>query len=129
MRVVVTEVRVCTVPFADPQEGRPWDLFSGPDLSYEVYGPDGTRLHRSSTVCDLRPPDLPVTLDGGFALTTPGPHVLRVLDVDLTTDEVMARVAFEPDRLVRTGGDPPSCVEFDEGETTLQVYFAWEQRP
>lgn len=127
MRAVVTEVKICAVPFTDPQANRPWDLLSGPDLCCEVYGPDGARLSRSGTTCDVRPPDLPVTLDGGFALAASGPHVLRVLDADLMGDEVMARIAFEPEQFGGPKSEPPGCVQFDDGDTIVQLQLSWEQ--
>jgi hypothetical protein len=127
MRAVVTRIQVCAVPFSDPHEDRPWDLFSGPDLCCEVYGPDGARLYRSGTACDVRPSDLPVTLDADVRLAAAGPHILRLLDADLTDDEVVARFPLVPARLLEAGGGstPPVCVELSAQETTLQVYLSW----
>ncbi len=128
MHAVVTEVEVRTIPFTVPQEDRPWDLFSGPDLCYEVHGPDGTRLHVSDATDDVRPSDLPVTLEGEVVLEDSGPHVLRLLDEDLTENEVVARIAFEPRRLaeVEQGPEPPSCVQFEDGDTTLRLILTWK---
>ncbi len=127
MRAVVTHIEVCAVPFSTPHEGRPWDLFSGPDLCCEVYGPDGGRLHRSGTACDVCPPDLPVTLDAGVRLAASGPHLLRLLEVDLTGDEGVARFPLVPARLLDAGGGttPPVRVELTEQETVLQVHLSW----
>ena len=127
MRAVVTEVKICAVPFTDPQANRPWDLLSGPDLCCEVYGPDGARLSRSGTTCDVRPPDLPVTLDAGVRLAATGPHILRLLEADLTGDEVVARFTLVPARLLEAGvgSMPPVCVELSEQETALQVHLSW----
>jgi hypothetical protein len=123
MRAVLTRIKVCAVPFSDPHEDRPWDLFSGPDLCCEVYGPDGGRLHRSGTACDVCPPDLPVTLDAGVRLAATGPHILRLLEADLTGDEVVARFTLVPARLLEAGvgSMPPVCVELSEQE----VHLSW----
>jgi len=126
MHAIVKEVEVHTVPFT-PDDGEPWDLFSGPDLYYEAYGPDETLLHTSDVASDLRPSDLPVALGGGFAVETPDQYVFRLLDADLTTDEVVARIAFVPERLSEGGRleDPPRAVRLVEGDTTLRLTLAW----
>lgn len=130
MRAVVTKVEVRSVPFTNEKDER-WDLFSGPDLFYEVYGPSGDCLHTSEVVGNVRPSDLPVTLAETVSLTDPGPHVLRLLDADLTGDEVVGRVVFEPGRLEETGPgtDPPTGIQFEDGETALQLTLSWKQIP
>lgn len=105
MRAVVTEVEVRSVPFTAEEKER-WDLFSGPDLFSEMYGPSGDLLHTSEIVSDVRPSDLPLTLDEAFSLTDWGPPVLRFLDADFAGSEVVGRVAFEPGRLADAGLAP-----------------------
>lgn len=130
MRVVVTEVEVRSIPFTNEEDER-WDLFSGPDLFCEVYGPSGDLLHTSGVVIDVGPSHLPLTFEAGFSLTDPGPHVLRLLDADFTEHEVVGRVAFEPGRLVEAGPgpEPPTCVQFEEGDLALQLTLSWTETP
>ncbi|PSQ69133.1 MAG: hypothetical protein BRD31_06270 [Bacteroidetes bacterium QH_2_64_26] len=130
MRAVVTEVEVRSVPFTTDENER-WDLFSGPDLFCEVYGPSGNLVHATKVVSDVRPSDLPLTLDETFSLTDPGPHILRLLDADIGGSEIINRVAFEPGRLADSGpgAGPPRCVQFEEGDTKLQLNLSWKQLP
>ena len=130
MRTVVEEVKVRSIPFTDAA-GERWDLCSGPDLYCELYGPAGDLLYESEVVTDVRPSDLPLSMDAGFALTESGPHILRVLDADFSGDERVGRVAFEPERLAAAGQgpEPPPCVQFEDGETTLWVALRWEEAP
>lgn len=130
MRAVVTEVEVRSIPFTTAEDER-WDLFSGPDLFYEVYGPSGDLLHTSAVVDDVEPSDLPLRLDETFLFTETGPHVLRLLDADLTGDEVVGRMTFEPGRLVEagTGAEPPTCIQIKDGETALQLTLSWKRMP
>jgi len=130
MRAVVTEVEVRSVPFTT-EEGERWDLFSGPDLYCEVYGPEANLLHASEVVNDVGPSDLPLSLDAEFSITEPGPHVLRLLDADVTEHEVMGRVAFAPGQVAEAGSgpEPPKCIEFEDGEMTIQLTLSWKQIP
>jgi len=130
MRATVTDVEVRAVPFADDEEER-WDLFSGPDLYCEIYGPSGDCLHTSDVVRNVRPADLPVTLDAEIVFAPAGPHVLRLLDADLAGSEVVGRVAFEPERLAEAGRgtEPPRCVQFQDGKTILQLDLTWPESP
>jgi hypothetical protein len=130
MRVVVTEVKVRSVPFTTDENER-WDLFSGPDLFCEIYGPSGDLVHASEVTSDVRPSDLPLTLDETFSLTDPGPHILRLLDADISGNEVVTRMAFAPGRLADSGpgAGPPRCVQFEEGDTKLQLDLSWKQVP
>lgn len=128
MHALVKEVEVHTMPFTSEEEGEPWDLFSGPDLYYEAYGPDGALLHASEVISDVRPSDLPIALGGKFAVEQMGPHVLRLLDADLAGKEVVGRVAFDAERLAEKGaGDPPRIVRLKDRKTTLRVVIAWEE--
>lgn len=131
MHAVVTEVRVRSIPFSASGEDRQWDLTSGPDLCYEAYGPDGSCLHASEAVNDVRPSDLPVTLQGEFPLQASGPHILRLLDEDFSRNEVVARFSFTRERLAEAGqgAGPPPCVQFEDEETTLWVALRWEEAP
>jgi hypothetical protein len=126
MRAVVKKVEVHAVPFT-PDDGEHWDLMSGPDLYYEAYGPDETLLHTSDVAPDVRPNDLPVALDGGFAVEITGQSVFRLLDSDLTTDELVARIAFVPGRLIEEGRleEPPRAVRLVNGDTSLRLTLAW----
>lgn len=129
MHAVVTEVTVHTMPFASGEEDEPWDLFSGPDLFYEAYGPDGSLLHTSDVVQDVRPRDLPVALDGGFTVEPSGPYVLRLLDEDLTGEEVVGRLILDAERLVskeRKNSLPGSICLEDQG-TTVHVFLTWKE--
>jgi hypothetical protein len=130
MRVVVTAVEVRSVPFTTEEDER-WDLFSGPDLYCEVYGPSGECLHTTAVANDVGPSDLPLSLDATFALSETGPHVLRLLDADLTGDDVLSRVAFAPERLADAGPgpEPPTCIQFTDGETALQLTLSWTEAP
>jgi len=103
MHAVVTQVDVQVVPFGPEGGESRWDLFSGPDLYYEVYDPDGACLCTSGVVNDVRPRDLPITMDAAFSVETPGRHVLQLLDADLIEDEVVGRVGFAPDRIWEEG--------------------------
>jgi hypothetical protein len=129
MRVVVTEVAVHSIPFSTPDEDRPWDLSSGPDLYIEVHGPDGARLHASEAIDDVRPSDLPVMLEGGFAMEASGRYVLRLLDADMAGTEEVARISVERGALAEAGRgtEPPRCVEYAEGRTTLRLMLAWDE--
>lgn len=126
MRAVVKQVEIHAVPFTS-DDGEQWDLLSGPDLYYEAYGPDETLLHTSDVASDVRPNDLPVALDGGFAVEVPDRYVFRLLDSDLTTDELVARIAFVPGRLVEGGRleEPPRAVRLVDGDTSLRLTLAW----
>lgn len=128
MRATVTAVEIRSVPFTDEDDER-WDLFSGPDLYCELYGPSGDCLHTSEIVQDVRPADLPARLDASVPLASAGPHILRLLDADLTGNEVVGRMAFEPERLAEAGAgaEPPSCIQFTDGEATLQLTLSWEE--
>lgn len=129
MRVIVKQVEVQIVPFGSRDRKDRWDLFSGPDLYYEVYDPDGTCLYTSAVVDDVEPRDLPVTMDANFTVEPEGWHVLRLLDADLVEDEVVGRVEFAPDRIL--DGSPASrsarTVRLRDGDLTLGVVFAWEE--
>lgn len=129
MHAVVTEVTVRTMPFASGEEDEPWDLFSGPDLFYEAYGPNGSLLHASNVVQDVRPRDLPVALDGGFVVEPSGPYVLRLLDEDLTGEEVVGRLVLDAEQLVndrRKNALPGSICLEDQG-TTVHVSLTWKE--
>lgn len=130
MHAIVTNVKVKTLPFSK-DEGEPWDLFSGPDLYYEAYGPGDECLHASDVANDIRPRDLPVALDGEFAVESPDRHVLRLLDADLTGQEVIARIAFVPARWAEEGPgpEPPRCIRLADEDTTLQLTLTWNQVP
>jgi len=127
MHAVVTEVAVHAVPFASGEKDEPWDLFSGPDLFYEAYGPDGSLLHTSEVASDVRPRDLPVALDGGFSVESSGPYVLRLLDNDLTGEEIVGRVVLDAERLLDEGREsslPRDLCLKDQG-TTLRLALTW----
>lgn len=115
------------MPFTT-EDGEHWDLLSGPDLYYKVYGPDETRLHTSDVASDLRPSDLPVVLSGGFDVEPPNRYVVQLLDADLAMDDVVARIAFAPDQLTEGGRleDPPSAVRLVDGDTTLRLALTWD---
>jgi hypothetical protein len=104
-----------------------WDFFRVAWLEFPRKAPRGRLLHTSDVASDLRPSDLPVALGGGFAVETPDRYVFRLLDADLTTDEVVARIAFVPERLSEGGRleDPPRAVRLVEGDTTLRLTLAW----
>lgn len=127
MRAVVKQVEVHAMPFTT-DDGEHWDLLSGPDLYYKAYGPDETRLHTSDVASDLRPSDLPVVLGGGFAVESPDRYVFQLLDADLAVDDVVARIAFVPERLTEAGRleDPPGAVRLVDGDTTLRLALAWD---
>lgn len=129
MHAVVEDVEVRTVPFTHGDDEEPWDLFSGPDLYYEAYGADEECLYTSDVAHDVGPRDLPVALGGGFSAEAQHRHVLRLLDADLTGDEVVADVAFVPVRLVEEGpgSAPPRTVRIVDGETTLRLTLSWSQ--
>ena len=130
MHATVTNVKVETMPFSK-DEGEPWDLFSGPDLHYEAYGPGNECLHASDVANDIGPGDLPVALDGEFAVESPDRHVLCLLDADLTGQEVIARIAFVPARWAEKspGSDPPRCIRLTDEDTTFQLTLTWNQVP
>lgn len=127
MQAIVEDVEIRTVPFTSGNEGEPWDLFSGPDLYYEVYGPEEECLHTSEVASDVRPTDLPVGLGGDFAMESPVRYVLQLLDADLTSEEVIAQVAFIPARWIEEGGggEPPRVVRLADGDTALQLTLSW----
>ncbi|WP_263788259.1 hypothetical protein [Salinibacter grassmerensis] len=127
MRVTLTQVEVQVVPFSPGDRDGRWDLFSGPDLYYEVYDPDGTCLYTSAVADDVGPRDLPVTLDAEFALREAGWHVLRLLDADLIEDEVVGCVEFAPDRILdgRPASAPARTVRLSDGDLTLQLLLKW----
>lgn len=127
MHALATEVEVQTVPFGSETREDRWDLFSGPDLYYEVYDPDGTRLFASEVVTDVRPRDLPLTLAAGFHVADPGRHVLQLLDADLGEDEVMGRMEFALGQIVdeSPGSTPPSTVELSDGDLVLWLRLEW----
>lgn len=129
MHAVVKEVEVHTVPFASERKGERWDLFSGPDLYYEAYEPDGERLHTSEVVSDVRPRDLPVALGGEFSVEASGPYVVRLLDADLTREEVIGQVILDPERLAdkHRGRTLPTVVQLEDGETTLRLDLVWRE--
>ncbi len=130
MRAIVMQVEVQTVPFGSEEGEDRWDLFSGPDLYYEVYDPDGTHLHTSEVVNDVRPRDLPLTLDAGFRVENPGRHVLQLLDADLGEDEVVGHMGFAPDRIAdeAPGSTPPRAIQLSDGDLTLQVRLEWTEK-
>lgn len=123
----VTQIEIQAVPFGPDEHGGRWDLFSGPDLYYEVYDPDGARLHVSEVADDVRPRDLPLTLDAGFRVEQSGQHVLQLMDADLIDDEVVGRVDFEPDRILggRSASAPARSVRLSEERLTLQLVLEW----
>jgi hypothetical protein len=127
MHAVVKDVEVCTVPFTVGDEGERWDLFSGPDLYYEAYGPEETCLHTSDVVNDVGPRDLPVALGGEFSIEARAQYALRLLDADLFGHEVVARIDFAPGRLIEQsrGPDPPRTVRLEDGETALRLTLSW----
>jgi len=129
MHVIVTQVEVQGVPFGSEERTERWDLFSGPDLYYEVYDPDGDRLYTSNVVNDVRPGDLPVGLDAGFSIEEGGRHILQLLDADLLEDEVVAQVDFAPDRIAGQTANRTStrilCLQ--NGDTTLRVGLEWKR--
>lgn len=127
MHAVVKEVEVHAVPFASERKGERWDLFSGPDLYYEAYDPDGEILHTSEVVSDVRPTHLPVTLGGEFSVEASRPYIVRLLDADLTGEEVIGQVILDPERLAdeRRGRTLPTVVHLEDGETTLKLALAW----
>lgn len=129
MHAIVTAVTVQTVPFASGEGDEPWDLFSGPDLFYEAYGPDGSLLHASDVAQDVRPRDLPVALDGGFAVEPSGPYVLRLLDDDLTGEEVVGRLVLDAERLVNEGRKNalPSSICLEDQGTTVRLALTWQE--
>ncbi len=129
MRVTLTHVEVQVVPFGSGEEEDRWDLFSGPDLYYEVYDPDGVCLHTSAVADDVGPRDLPLTLDAGFALREAGWHVLRLLDADLIEDEVVGDVDFAPDRILdgRSAAASARTVRLSDGDLTLQLLLEWTE--
>lgn len=131
MRVTLTQVDVQVVPFGSGEREDHWDLFSGPDLYYEAYDPDGARLYTSAVVNDVRPRDLPVTLDAEFALQESGWHVLRLLDADLIEDEVVGCVDFAPDRILERSpaSAPARTVRLSDGALTLQLQLEWTDDP
>jgi hypothetical protein len=127
MYAVVTQVEVQVVPFGTEEGAARWDLFSGPDLYYEAYDPDGNRLHTSDVVNDVRPRDLPVGLGAGFSVDGGGRHVLQLLDADLLEDEVVGQVGFALDRLGDPGPKqaPTRTLCLQDGDTTLRVVLEW----
>ena len=129
MHAIVTNVEVKTLPFTSDDNGEPWDLFSGPDLHYEAYGPGDECLHASDVANNIRPRDLPVALGGEFAVESPDRHVLRLLDADLTGQEVIARIAFVPVRWAEEGPgfEPPRCIRLADEDATLQLTLTWNQ--
>jgi len=131
MHAVVTQVEVQVVPFGSEERAARWDLFSGPDLYYEAYDPDGDRLHTSDVVNDVRPRDLPVGLDAGFSVEGGGRHVLQLLDADLLEDEVVGQVGFALDRLAEQGRSraPTRTLCLQDGDTTLRVVLEWREAP
>ncbi len=129
MRVTLTQVDVQVVPFGSGEQDDRWDLFSGPDLYYEVYDPDGACLYTSAVVDDVGPRDLPVTLDAEVVLQEAGWHVLRLLDADLIEDEVVGCVDFAPDRIRdgRPTSTPARAVRLSDGDLTLQLQLEWTE--
>lgn len=129
MHAVVTQVEVQVVPFDSEERAEPWDLFSGPDLYYEAYGPDGDRLYTSDVINDVRPRDLPVGLDAGFPVEESGWHILKLLDADLLEDEVVGQVDFALDRLADPGRKqaPTRTLRLQDGDTTLRVVLEWKE--
>jgi len=129
MHAVVTEVTIHALPFATGEEDEPWDLFSGPDLFYEAYGPDGSLLHASEVAHDVGPRDLPVALDGGFVVEPSGPYVLRLLDEDLTGEEVVGRLVLDAERLVNEGRKNafPGSICLEDQGTTVHVSLTWKE--
>ncbi|WP_233993792.1 hypothetical protein [Salinibacter altiplanensis] len=127
MRVTLMQVEVQVVPFGSGEREDRWDLFSGPDLYYKAYDPEGACLHASAVVDDVEPQDLPVTLDAEFAVEASGWHRLRLLDADLIEDEVVGAVDFAPDRILN--GSPASApartVRLSDGDVTLQLTLEW----
>ena len=124
MHAIVTNVEVKPMPFTSEDEGEPWDLFSGPDLHYEAYGPGAECLHASDVANNIRPKDLPVALGGEFAVESPDRHVLRLLDADLTGQEVIARIAEQglegaPQRRLGGGMEPAICLAPVLGEMPI----------
>ena len=128
MHAIVKDIEVHTMPFTHG-DGKPWDLFSGPDLYYEAYGPNEEIVHTSDVAPDVGPRDLPVTLGGGFSVETRYQHVLCLLDADLTGKEVITRIAFVPARWVEEchGPEPPSSTCLTDEDTALRLTLAWDQ--
>ena len=129
MYAVVTKVEVQSVPFGSEEHGDRWDLFSGPDLYYKAYDPDGERIHTSEVVGDVQPTDLPVTLDAGFVLKKTGRYTLQLLDADLIEDEVVGQVGLAPDRMADQDRGGPSAVAMspDDGDTALRMWLKWKE--
>lgn len=127
MHAVVTQVEVQVVPFGSEERAARWDLFSGPDLYYEAYDPDGDCLHTSDVVSDVRPRDLPVELDAGFVVDGGGRHILQLLDADILEDEVVGRVGFALDRLADPAHNhtPTRTLCLQDGDTTLRIVLEW----
>jgi hypothetical protein len=54
---------------------------------------------------------------------------VRLLDADLTGEEVVGQVILDPERLAdkRRGRTLPTVVHLEDGETTLKLDLTWEE--
>lgn len=124
MYAIVREVTVLDLPFVR-EEGERWDLFSGPDLYYEVYDYQNEILETSAVVSDVCPPDLPVTLEGTFAVQRPSAkHCITLFDADLTDDDVIGSVAFDLEASARSRS---TVVHLERETLMLRLTLSWER--
>jgi len=129
-KAILTKVEVYDMPFIDAS-GSGWDPFDGPDLGFQLLGPNPTNtvLYTSGQFANVVASQLPKAwnVSPSYTITNfSSYYFIRLWDYDtFDANDKIADVSFKLDAYT-TGADPyPALIVQEQNNATVMLYFNW----
>ena len=129
-KAILTKVEVSKMPFIDGS-GSGWDPFDGPDLGFQLLGPNPTNtvLYTSGQFANVLSSQLPKTWNVSPSYTITdfvNFHFIRLWDYDtFDANDKIADVSFKLDSYTKGAAPYPTSIICSQNNATVVLYFNW----